>query len=258
MKPVVRSYRQELPAVDDLVMVQYRESTDAVIYAELLEYPGVEGMMILSEYSRSANDIRKAYFESGKRDVLRVLEVVPSRGMVSLSKRHRKPEEVSEYGKRYAKTAKVAKIVSEWAASAGVDEAHLYDTFVWDLYDEYDHAYDYFTEVGESGTVPPIDGGALLANVLSRRLVKPVVKMETIIEITCFDVNGVVAIRNALSGLPDDISCQLVASPTYSVSATGRNTDELMKKVNDAVDAIKSKAVELLCNVAVRREALVV
>ena len=48
----VRMYEQKFPEVDDVVMVQVKSIAESGAYVSLLEYNGIEGMILLSELSR--------------------------------------------------------------------------------------------------------------------------------------------------------------------------------------------------------------
>ncbi len=47
-----RMYEQKYPEVDDVVMVQVKSIAEMGAYVSLLEYYGIEGMILLSELSR--------------------------------------------------------------------------------------------------------------------------------------------------------------------------------------------------------------
>lgn len=48
----VRMYKAKFPEVDDVVMVQVKSIAESGAYVSLLEYNGIEGMILLSELSR--------------------------------------------------------------------------------------------------------------------------------------------------------------------------------------------------------------
>ena len=47
-----RMYESKFPEVDDVVMVQVKSIAEMGAYVALLEYNGIEGMILLSELSR--------------------------------------------------------------------------------------------------------------------------------------------------------------------------------------------------------------
>jgi translation initiation factor 2 subunit 1 len=48
----VRMYEKKFPEVEDVVMVQVKSIAESGAYVSLLEYNGIEGMILLSELSR--------------------------------------------------------------------------------------------------------------------------------------------------------------------------------------------------------------
>lgn len=252
-------YRKELPEVDDLVMVRYSQSTESVIYCELLEYGNIQGLMILSEFSRSMNGIRKGYFAEGKRDVLRVTEVSAERRAVCVSKRQRTADEALEHAAWFAKTQRVDKIVRALAEELKTTPVELYQQWFWDLYEHHAHAYDAL-ESWRQGREIDTSGLSAEQIVVLRRLVekyfkKASVKVESIIEVTCFEEAGVNAIKNAFGCIPPSINVQLLASPAYSVWVmTDGDVAEASQRIRDAIETMRLGSPD--CTVLMRRDPI--
>lgn len=252
-------YRNELPEIDDLVMVRYSQSTESVIYCELLEYDNIRGLMILSEYSRSMNGIRKNYFAEGKRDVLRVIEVAPERRMVCVSKRQRTADEALEHSAWYTKSHRVDGIVNTMAAELNTTPADLYRRWFWNLYDSHPHAYDAL-ESWRQGRPLDTTGLTEAEIVVLRRLVekffkKASVKVESVVEVTCFGEGGVDAIKHAWGCVHPDINVQLLASPAYSVwITTDGDVAAAAQRIREAIETMRLGSPD--CTVLIRRDPI--
>ena len=102
-------YEDRYPEVDHTVMVQVKSIAEMGAYVSLLEYNGIEGMILLSELSRrrirSITKLIKvqlckllswtslpalnslAYFQVGRQEPVMVLRVDKEKGYIDLSKR---------------------------------------------------------------------------------------------------------------------------------------------------------------------------
>ena len=68
-----RMYEAKFPEVDDLVMVQVRSIAEMGAYVSLLEYDGIEGMILLSELSRRRIRSVNKLIRVGRMEVVVVL-----------------------------------------------------------------------------------------------------------------------------------------------------------------------------------------
>merc|ERR1740130_1302284 len=89
-----RMYEGEFPEIDDLVMVQVRSIAEMGAYVALLEYNGIEGMILLSELSRRRIRSINKLIRVGKTEVCMVLRVDKEKGYIDLSKRRVSAEDV--------------------------------------------------------------------------------------------------------------------------------------------------------------------
>jgi len=90
-----RFYEQRFPEVDDVVMVQVRSIAEMGAYVSLLEYSGIEGMILLSELSRRRIRSVQKLIKIGRQEPVMVLRVDREKGYIDLSKRRVNPEDVA-------------------------------------------------------------------------------------------------------------------------------------------------------------------
>nr|GAT60879.1 predicted protein [Mycena chlorophos] len=176
----MRYYQQKYPEVDELVMVQVQHIAEMGAYVRLLEYDGIEGMILLSELSRRRIRSVQKLIRVGRNEVVVVLRVDNEKGYIDLSKRRVSPEDITRCEERYMKSKSVASILRHVASKLGGDlpgerekrsrkkgaadgddapvideppppaagEAErlemLYETIAWPLGRTYGHPYDAF------------------------------------------------------------------------------------------------------------------
>lgn len=90
-----RFYEARFPEVDDVVMVQVRSIAEMGAYVSLLEYGGIEGMILLSELSRRRIRSVQKLIKVGRQEPVMVLRVDKEKGYIDLSKRRVSPEDLA-------------------------------------------------------------------------------------------------------------------------------------------------------------------
>lgn len=78
-------YRNDYPEVDDLVVVQVKAIVDMGAYCSLLEYNGIEGMILMSELSRRRIRSVNRLIRVGRQEIVAVLRVNKEKGIKMLS-----------------------------------------------------------------------------------------------------------------------------------------------------------------------------
>lgn len=239
-----RMYENEFPEADDVVMVLVKEIQDMGGYVHLLEYNNCQGMIMLSELSRRRIRSVNKLLKVGRQEVAAVVRVDKEKGYIDLSKRRVAPEDISKIDEKWNKSRTVHSIVRHVAETVGIDMIDLYQRWGWPLYRKYAHAYDGFRmavndpdTVLEGLEITDREREELLRNV-TRRLTPQPIKLRADIEVTCYQYEGIDAVKAALSageaaGTEEcPIKIKLVAPPLYVVT-----TASLQKKIG--IDALK-------------------
>ena len=76
-------------------MVQVRSIAEMGAYVSLLEYGGIEGMILLSELSRRRIRSVQKLVKVGRQEPVMVLRVDKEKGYIDLSKRRVSPEDLA-------------------------------------------------------------------------------------------------------------------------------------------------------------------
>jgi ribosomal protein S1 len=127
-----RFYEAEFPEVDECVMVEVKNIADMGAYVSLLEYKGIEGMILLSELSRRRIRSINKLIRVGKVEVAMVMRVDKEKGYIDLSKR-RVASEVSvshtyirTYMHTYMHTYKYTYIYIHTMYACSVEQQYLH------------------------------------------------------------------------------------------------------------------------------------
>lgn len=248
-----RFYEQQYPEIESLVMVTVRHIAEMGAYVSLLEYNGIEGMILLSELSRRRIRSINKLIRVGRHEVVMVLRVDKEKGYIDLSKRRVSPEDVAALEERYNKAKTVHSVLRHLADTHKYYLEDLYEKIGWPLYRKYGHAYDAFKLAlldEEEDPFASIDASQTLKDELRmyirRRLAPQPIKVRADVEVSCFTYEGIEAIREALfAGMAlstenSQIKCKLIAPPIYVLSLTTLDKDSGLALLNKAIDVINS------------------
>lgn len=110
----------------------------------LLEYNGIEGMILLSELSRRRIRSINKLIRVGRTEIVVVMRVDKEKGYIDLSKRRVSPEDIIKAEEKYNKSKAVHSIMRHVSETCKVKVEEIYQQFGWDLYKRFGHAYDAF------------------------------------------------------------------------------------------------------------------
>ncbi|ODQ66281.1 nucleic acid-binding protein [Nadsonia fulvescens var. elongata DSM 6958] len=228
-----RFYESKYPEVEDLVMVNVKEIADMGAYVKLLEYDGVEGMILLSELSRRRIRSIQKLIKVGRNEVVVVLRVDKDKGYIDLSKRRVSAEDIVKCEEKYNKSKAVHSILRHVAEKHKYSLEKLYENVGWPLSRKYGHAYEAFKqaittpeEVFAGTEIPSPEIFDELILQISRRLTPNPIKCRTDIELTCFGYEGIDAIKTALlagelfDSEKTPLKIRLVAAPMFVMHCT--------------------------------------
>ncbi|KAI9253949.1 eukaryotic translation initiation factor 2 alpha subunit-domain-containing protein [Phascolomyces articulosus] len=246
-----RMYENELPKVDDVVMVNVRQIADMGAYVKLLEYGDREGMILLSELSRRRIRSVQKLIRVGRNEVVVVLRVDEEKGYIDLSKRRVTPEDIAKCEERFNKSKAVHSILRHVAEKHDIALKELYETIGWPLYKKFGHAYDAFklaitdaTPVFEGMDIKPEIMSELVSNI-KRRMTPQPVKIRAQLDLRCTGIDGVNAIKEALSAGEAEstetvpIKVTYLAAPYYVVTADALDKTTGFAIMEKAITAIK-------------------
>ncbi|KAK9805915.1 hypothetical protein WJX73_004703 [Symbiochloris irregularis] len=257
-----RMYESKFPEVDDVVMVQVKSIAEMGAYVALLEYNGIEGMILLSELSRRRIRSITKLIKVGRQEPVMVLRVDKEKGYIDLSKRRVAAEDISACEDKYNKSKMVHSIVRHVAETTGTEVEELYEAIGWPLYKAYGHAFEAFkfmvqdpesifqklVDEHHGGQQPavltPEVKEAVVKNVRRRMTPQPL-KIRADVELTCYAYDGVLFIKEAMragksaSTEACTVKVKLVAPPLYVLTTQTLDRNLGIEVVNAACEACK-------------------
>eukprot|EP01105_Mastigella_eilhardi_P002902 TRINITY_DN1374_c1_g1_i1.p1 TRINITY_DN1374_c1_g1~~TRINITY_DN1374_c1_g1_i1.p1 ORF type:complete len:380 (-),score=144.23 TRINITY_DN1374_c1_g1_i1:197-1243(-) len=266
-----RFYENKFPNVDELVVVLVKRVADMGAYVSLMEYNNIEGMIMQTEYSRRRIKSVAKLLRVGKQEVVVVLRVDPVQGYIDLSKRRVSPQEALRAEERFNKSKAVHSIMRHLAETKEISLEKLYQMCVWPLVKKYGHAYDAFKaaigapeKVFESELNIPADILSDLTKLIARRLTPLPVKARADVDVTCFEYEGIDAIKAALrageacSTQETPIQIKLLAPPTFVMFTTALEKQAALNELGAAIDKIREEITQRKGELVVRNPPRVI
>lgn len=137
-----RFYENELPRLDDTVMVKVTKIDDMGVHVKLLEYNNLDGYVSVSALSRRRIRSLSKIVKVGKQMALIVIRLDENKGYIDLSKRDISPEEVCLCEGKYQKAKSLIGLVKSALISSIKKDKLFTDVFfeeccqktIWRLY----------------------------------------------------------------------------------------------------------------------------
>ena len=166
-------------------------------------------------------------------------------------------QDIESCNERYEKSKIVNGILRRLAETRQKETlTDIYESFGWGLFEgEEGHAYDVLQAALLDDSVldkykVPADIKADLMAIVRHRMSTNPVKVEAEINLTCFGMDGVDALKAALMAGRDagteetPISVTVKASPVYTLSAVHLDKSVAVDMLNKAIDLVKTKISE--------------
>jgi len=188
-------------------------------------------------------------------------------GYIDLSKRRVSAEEIIKAEDRFNKSKAVHSIIRHVSELCRIKMIDLYESFGWDLYRKYGHAYDAFklcVSEGDKVLLPYKLSDQVkdaLVKQIKRRMTPQAVKIRADIEVNCFSYDGIDAIKAGLQAGEQqsvegiDVKIKLVAPPLYVIMTSCLDKERGIEVLNSAIQAITKTVVARGGSVHVKAQA---
>jgi len=237
--------------VDDLVIVEIKSLDELAVYVTLKEYNDIEGMIGLTELSRTRIRSFQKLIKIGRLEVATVMKVDKKKGYIDLSKKRVSEEEINKCEEKFSKSKAVHSIIRRVSQLLHKDPEELYKQVGWPLYKKYEHEYNAFkiAVVSPEPVFEALNIDVLVketfTNTIHHHLAPLPVRVRIDVEVTCFDYEGVDAIKIALqkgedtSNKDTQITIKLISPPVYAILTTAPQKNVGVTAVENAVEAIE-------------------
>jgi len=216
---------------------------------KLDEYPGVEGMIHISEVARKwVRDIRE-FVKVGQKVVVKVLKVEEEKGHVALSLKRVSKKEADAKLKEIKREQRAEKMLDMSARELGLNLDKAYEEVGFKLQEEFGEMWKGF----QNALTP--EGRALLkkkgiperwikamASIAEKSIEVKEVEIKGSLELSCPAPNGVEIIKAVLTELQKKgIDVRYVSAPKYLISLKTKDAKKGEKILREAAEKAVNK-----------------
>lgn len=261
-----RMYPNIQPQVNDVVMTKVLDYNNSRVRVSLLEY-NINGMIMIRDLSKKR--VRSVRKEVKVNDEFPACVVLIQNGEIDLSKRNLTDNEIEVCQDRYRKSKLVKSIFNQVSHIEKVELRYLYENVGYPLHERYGHTLDGFKRIVFNKET--FDDLEIKDNVrkelircIARRFSLREIKMQSLIDLTCFKFEGVKAIKAALlkgdslntKDIP--VKINLSSSPTYLITVVSSSITDAIKKITEVTEIIKKEIEERGGDFSVRQSPEIV
>ncbi|MFP4229657.1 MAG: S1 RNA-binding domain-containing protein [Candidatus Nanohaloarchaea archaeon] len=235
---------KDRPDEGDFVVVEITDVDKNSAYADLEEYDDIRGLIHISEASRSwVQDLTKELSEGEKT----VAQVVDTEDTIGLSLKRVNNNQKRETMERWRKEQKAEDFIGDLEEKIDVDS--IYEDVVFPLQEELGSSFQGFEiSIAEEERLKDFLSDEVveaIQEVARENIDLKQEKFEGELDVEFYQGDGLERIKEAFEEPGEGVEVKCISAPNYSIEAWGRTQELAKKRMDDAVEKIRSKVEEL-------------
>jgi len=236
---------KDRPEEGDFVVIELVDVDKNSAYADLEFYNDVRGLIHISEASRSwIQDLTKEFSE-GEKTVAQVIDV--DEDSISLSLKRVNDKQKKDTMSKWKKEQKAQKFVEDLEKKLDVQD--IYKEVVYPLQKELDSSFKGFEiSIAEEDRLKQLfdeETVEAIQEVAKENIDLKQEKFEGEIDLEFTDGEGLQKIKESFKEPGEGVEIKYMSAPKYSIEAWGRSQELAKKRMDNAIEKIRSKAEEL-------------
>lgn len=238
----MRWYKDK-PEEGDFVVVTLADVDKNSAYADLEEYEDIQGLIHISEVSRSwVQDIRKE-LDEGEKTVAQVIDTEGDTPTLSLKRVNDKKKR--DTMQRWKKEQKAEKFIKDLSEKLGREQEEVYQDIGFKMQKEFGTSFHGFeiAEAEEERLLELFDQEVVenIQDVSRENIDLKQEKLEGKIEMSFPQGDGLERIKDALSEVEEGVEINYISAPEYSITAWGRTQELAKKRIDSVVRTVREK-----------------
>ena len=235
---------KDRPEEGDFVVIEITDVDKNSAYADLEEYNDVKGLIHISEASRSwVQDLTKELSEGEKT----VAQVVDTEDTIGLSLKRVNDKQKRDTMQRWRKEQKASDFVEDLEEKIDID--NIYEDVVFPLQEELGSSFQGFEiSIAEEDRLKEfLDDEVVdaIQEVARENIDLKQEKFEGEIEVEFYQGDGLDRVKKAFNEPGEGVEVKCISAPNYSIEAWGRTQELAKKRMDDAVEKIRSEVEDL-------------
>ena len=173
------------------------------MYVSLLEYDDIQGLLTIKQIAKHPGFYARRFLSVGNKLVLRVINVIPKRKLILLSKLRVSPAAEENHKKKYKKLKMIDGILKLLSIKTNKSLLLIYKNIVWPLYKRSNNPFILFDLILKderklNGIKITEDMLEELNKIIKFRMGQKPLKIKSFFKLTCFNFYGIDAIKESL------------------------------------------------------------
>lgn len=239
-----------MPEWGEFVLCRVTRITPYAAWCQLEEYPGIEGMIHVSEVAgKWVHDIRD-FVKEGKQYVAKIVRIDYQKNFINLSLKRVNKQEEREKLNSFRREQRAEKMLEQAAKELGKNLEQAYEEVGFLLQEKFGELFAAFEEAREKKDVLIKNGiskewSDAIAKVIEKSFKEKEIMIKAEIELKSYANDGVERIKDILSNLAKKTGANVkyISAPNYRIeikTTDPKNTEKNLKEgLEEAIKQIK-------------------
>jgi len=239
--------KKGLPEWGELVVCTVKRLTPYAAWCNLNEYPGIEGMIHVSEVAgKWVHDIRN-FVKEGKEYVVKVIKIDYQKNFVNLSLKRVSKQDKKERMNVLRREKRGEAMLGQAAKLLGKNVEQAYNEIGFKLQDEFGELFSAFEEAKKDPNLLMNKGlskewAEAIGKVAEKSFVEKEVRLKAELELKSFAGDGIEKIKEVLSDLEKNaLTVKYISAPKYRIELKTKNPKEDEKKLLEFLEKAVNK-----------------
>jgi translation initiation factor 2 subunit 1 len=243
----LKGEKLQFPEVSEVVVCKVNKILDYGVFAELLEYEGVQGFVHISQVSSSWIKNIRTFVKEGQVRAAKVTSVAPEKNQVDLSFVRVSAREQRKRIEEYKSFKRAQKLLEVLAKQTESNPDAVWEEVAVPLMENYDSLNEAFTEI-KLNKEKAMDGVSKkfvkpLIDLINKSIEAPKKTVEGVLKLSSDAPNGVELIKKAIKAGLDkakgkNVEVVYLGTGAFQVKSTSFNYKEAEKNINALTEEV--------------------
>jgi len=243
--------RKGMPDWGEFVLCTVERITPYAAWCTLDEYPGIEGMIHVSEVSgKWVHDIRE-FVKLNKQYVAKVVKIDYQKNTVNLSLKRVTKFDEREKTNAFRRNQRAEKMLEMAGKEMGKSLEESYEEVGYLIQDKFGELFVAFQEAAKNPEIltkagVPDKWVAAISKILEKSFQEKEMSIKAEVELRSYSKNGLEEIKKILEEIEEKTgaSIQYISAPKYRIEVTTKDPKQTEKKLKETLESVVSKMKE--------------
>ena len=244
--------RKEMPDWGEFVLCTVERITPYAAWCRMDEYPGIEGMIHVSEVSgKWVHDIRE-FVKPNKQYVAKVVKIDYQKNAVNLSLKRVTKFDEREKTNAFRRNQRAEKMLEMAGREMGKSVEQAHEEVGYLIQEKFGELFVAFQDAAQDPQVlvkagVPEKWVAAISKILEKSFQEKEMSIKTEVELRSYSKNGLAEIKKILGEIEKETgaSIRYISAPKYRLEVSTKDPKKTEKKLKETLEKVVSKMVNI-------------